>query len=81
MAPGPPCRFEKALVPQASEVKSCFWLLCFGSAVLLMISGSFFGKRPIDDLLRLETVIFSFALNVATEIHSLTTDSGIVRSG
>jgi hypothetical protein len=46
-----------------------------------MISGSFFGKRPIDDLLRLETVIFSFALNVATEIHSLTTDSGIVRSG
>ena len=39
-----------------------------------LASGSF-GKRPIDDLLRLGDD-FSFALNVPTEIHSSTTDSG-----
>jgi len=70
--------YGRQLLEARGLVTSCFFIFCFGRQSYFQWSASgSFGKRPIDLLLGDD---FSFALNVPTEIHSLTIDSGTVRS-
>jgi hypothetical protein len=61
---------------------SCLLTLCFGGQffTFLLISVGLFGKRRIDDLLRLGVDVF-FCPKRTQGNPSSTTASGIVRSG